>query len=259
MGNRRGSDVTEGRKTKWGPQRTDLREEYLNGSTLNEIGQRLGLTRERIRQLIAPISEEEKAESRRKRQERVRVDRDAFREIYKRVGGVKATARELGIPKAQVRRHRGEYFDPVELRIISRSGFKPKETNEEIIANLKMVGEEIGTPFTYDEYDAVAKERDWTRAQTVIHRFDTWAKACSAAGLTSWKPWRKGPYERKWNRRNCLESVKRVAAELDKPYPTADEYDHASKGRDDLPSQATVRMRVGGWTEVMKALWDSNP
>lgn len=61
---------------------------------------------------------------------------------------------------------------------------KRRTSKEDLIDHIKVAATRLGHPPTRAEYDAIAKSEGWPSSQTVCIRFDYWATALNAAGLT---------------------------------------------------------------------------
>jgi hypothetical protein len=73
-----------------------------------------------------------------------------------------------------------------------------------------------------------------------------WSHAVAAAGL------RTGPinvrsHSRRWTAETCWEALRRAVDELGE-IPTVLAYEQFAAGRDDFPSAATIRNRLGRWS-----------
>ncbi len=60
-------------------------------------------------------------------------------------------------------------------------------------------------------------------------------------------------YTRRWDADACLQALEQLIDELGR-VPTYAHYEALARQRDDLPSAATVRNRLGSWTETMTEL-----
>jgi hypothetical protein len=86
---------------------------------------------------------------------------------------------------------------------------------------------------------------------TVCVRFGSWSAALKAAGLQP--AVQKRPYARKWDQQSCWEALERVSDELG-DWPRYRDYERLSAGREDLPSAALLRRRLGTWSQIATAL-----
>src|SRR5215831_16375988 len=101
------------------------------------------------------------------------------------------------------------------------------------------------------EYERLAHDLDLACRATVYMRFDGWNRALEAAGLEPVVGRR--PRVREWNAAACWQALRSVADQLGDP-PRYSRYVELSSGRDDLPSAAIVRQRLGVWRQVVAAL-----
>lgn len=227
------------------------------GATLSAIGERYGLTRERVRQLLAgkgiddrKVREARRAvavtEARGSSGEIVQLWREGLStgEVAKRLNLLASVCEEIIGSKATE-------LDAAERRMAlnRRSAASTKQfSDEELINAIRRVARHLGRTPTSSEYEQHAREYDLPSAILVVNRLG-WSNAVEAAGL---KPHRaRRTYTRRWDEDSCVTAVCSVASELGH-VPSLKEYETLSAGKPDLPSVATVRNRVGGWAEVRK-------
>jgi hypothetical protein len=78
-------------------------------------------------------------------------------------------------------------------------------------------------------------------------RFGSWSAAVEAAGMEP-RPAKRG-YTRRWNEDRCRAAALALARQLGR-WPAVAEYERVAKDRDDLPSAATMRNRLGAWSAI---------
>lgn len=230
-------------------------EQYLSGATLEEVGDRHGLTKERVRQLFqdADVPTRSTRQSRaisraRKRDENTARICEAFSELK----SIDEVAVQLGIAKDIV----GEVVK-AKFRKSERSRPAPRKyKDEELIALLKEASEHSVPPLTVKRYARYANGREtssglpWPTHQTFGKRFGSWRSAVNAAGLPASKPLPMGNY-RRYEEQHCVNAVRTAARVLGK-VPTTQEYAaFARNSKGVLPSAATVRHRCGTWTRAL--------
>jgi hypothetical protein len=102
------------------------------------------------------------------------------------------------------------------------------------------------------EYAALARELPYPSLATVLNRMGGWTNAVRAAGLTPSGASRRAR-SRRWTAEACWSAVRRAVAELE-DIPTVAGYDRHAAGRSDLPSSATLRHRLGRWSQITTQL-----
>jgi hypothetical protein len=227
--------------------------ERLQGATLQEIADRYGLTRERVRQIVKRhgVSREEAFVARRS-QERARAEQHADRllEAYRQGRDLSVAAREFGISRPEadaVLRERITANDRALRESRSkRTGAQPRVGDEALLEGLRRAAID-GQPPSRAEYERYARSANLPGPQTVMNRFGTWTEAIAAAGMTPTV--RRRTYVRKWDAARCTEAALAVGREFGR-WPSVVEYERFAGSRDDLPSSATLRTRLGAWTAI---------
>jgi hypothetical protein len=80
-----------------------------------------------------------------------------------------------------------------------------------------------------------------------------WSNAITAAGLRPVAPAPARTRSRRWTEDACWQALTRVVAELGE-IPSVLAYERFAAGRDDLPSSATIRNRLGRWSSLVTRL-----
>lgn len=237
------------------------------GHTLAAIGQQFGISRQRVEQIIrdAGGAEIDRVRSRALREREIAERHALHRELaaaqapeilarYRDGEDLQAIARELGIQnkalKALVKERRSEA--DIEARAEVRDGRRPPQYSDaELIDCVRLAARHLGHVPTHDEYDAVARELRLAATATVCMRFERWNRAVQAAGL---EPAARSPMRvPRWHLAACWNALTSVADQLGEP-PRYRRYLELAAGRDDLPSAATLRQRLGLWSEIAAAL-----
>jgi hypothetical protein len=230
---------------------------YEAGATLEEVGRAFNITRERVRQIFGehglPVrSVRDTYALQRARQTHENAERimDAYRELR----DVDAVAQALDLPKALVATIVRDGFTAAERRKPKLT--RKKYTSEELVAFLRSASKALGGVLTAQGYTKYARTqktsdgRPWPTHQTHALRFGSWREAVFAAGLTA-NPSSPIAGQTLFDDGHCIDALRAAARAIGR-IPTAEDYEEfarASNGA--LPSQATVRHRLGTWYEVL--------
>lgn len=246
------------------PQRVvAMRELYETGATLEEVGERFGVTRERVRQLFmtygVPVRSVGETHELRRRQ-LMEARRSEICALLDAGLSPSEISSRLALAPQVVRDVLAE--EPSRSRQVAfrrharMKRTKPRYTDEEIVECLRTANLELGGVLTTSDYTAFAKTRTfpdgrpWPGHQTPFHRFGSWREALHQAGLVA-NPPSAVAGQRLFTRGHCIDAILEVERALGHP-PTAAEYERAavaSKGA--LPSLATLRHRCGGWQKAL--------
>lgn len=235
---------------------------YREGElSLEEIGERYDLTRERIRQIVAAAGEPPRsrgAVARRKARKREQEQRERLTEDILRLReqmGNGRVAKQLGVSAELVRKVVQDHLNKYELRILHHGQGKRYEEGF-MFDCLRRAAVEAGNPegpISTNEYDRIARRHGgWPTHQTFLLRWGRWGDACERAGLKTRNRgggWRVD----RISREACLDAVRFVRNEIGE-IPGAQRYDREARKRPALPSMATVRNRCGGWRNVTREL-----
>ena len=227
------------------------------GATLAAIGVRFGVTRERVRQVVAAEGIDEKEVRAARRAAAITEARSSGAEIVRlwREGhAASAIAKKLKLLVSaceEIIDTQATELDAAERRMTlnGRSAASTKQfSDKELVNSIRRVARNLGRTPTVSDYEQHAREYDLPSAILIVNRLG-WSNAVEAAGMNPHRVRR--PYTRRWNEDTCVTAVCSVASELGH-VPSLKEYEAHSTGKSDLPSVATVRNRVGGWAEVRR-------
>jgi hypothetical protein len=231
------------------------------GQTLDEIAHRYNLSRERVRQLLGPQTvpdSHEIALARRQSAERDAHARiDELLALWRGGGSAVAAASALGLGAAPSRRVIARHASDAD-RAARRASLAaahvraPTYSDRDIELALLQVAGELGRAPHAKEYSAHTRALGGPSLPTVLNRLGGWTAALQAAGLT---PAGAPPRSRarRWTADACWTALRQATRELD-AIPTVAAYDGHARGRDDLPSPATIRNRLGRWSAIAAEL-----
>ncbi len=229
------------------------------GLTLAEIAARFDITRERVRQLLRHAGgSTDGRDARRIRQlEAARAALEGLLAGFRAGRSTAETARELGVTPAAATRVLRESITASDRaeRARNRSVNRLQASTysrEAILRALLDVARLTEGPPTSSEYGRHARRLRLPSLPTVTTRFGSWAEAVRAAGMTPHTSPRRA-YDRHWTEERCWQALQRLVAELGEA-PTAAQYEVLASADEDLPSLATVRNRLGRWSEIVARL-----
>lgn len=247
-----------------GSQTTSARDRTIismrgRGHTLQEIADRVDLTRERVRQIIeasgeAPSASEVRTARTQRDREQVAEARAVLLEVYRAGGDVGLAAAELGIAPGVAEPVVRDEVAPADRALRSVNSARSthvRYTDEKLLDGIRWVAGRLGRTPSTDEYTRLARSEALASTPTITNRFETWGAAVTAAGLEPNRARRS--YSRKWTEDACWAVLERLVKELGDA-PTVQQYELIAAGRDDLPSSATIRNRLGRWSEVRATL-----
>lgn len=235
--------------------------------TLQEIGDRYDVTRERVRQVLNRYDIKGRYNMTRSRERHVWVERygtlEAMRSLLDEYESMRAAAAALGVPYSWValaRQRSGMSLSETQGR--SNPGRNRVFSDVTLLRFLRRTARRFGVPLGAAEYDARRHDSwetaEWPSAALYEARFGSWREACEKAGVVP-TPTPRRSYPARTTPEQCVASIHRVAAILGHD-PSAREYDDVARGitsRDgDVVSLATIRNRFpGGWRGArMKAI-----
>ena len=239
-------------------QRTDVAQMYQwykCGDSLEQVGQRVGLTRERIRQLFEKHKLPKLSLGERRALDLLHVN-EALR-LFQELGDERAVAQKTGLPVAMIKRILAERLPNAKL-YRPRPQPRPRYSDEELVQCLVTASAAIGGVLRVGTYKAFAKSqqmpdgRPWPGNQTLQNRFGTWRNALGRAGLRGNK---SSPIlgQRLFEPEHCIDAIREVARSLQR-VPTAREYEeYAGRAAGAVPSLATIRHRFDSWHSACQA------
>jgi transposase len=236
---------------------------YVGGATLNTIGEYFGLTRERVRQILARHGVE-----RRTLAEHADLARDTMMVLYgPQIDAAFDELRSISkvadlfkdrIPVRWVRDH----LAPRRNQVLRTANSTPLWSNEQIINLLREASAGTGT-LSIGEYRRWRAERpNENRPPThsiIAWRFGSWRKAVQIAGLAD--NGTRRTYSRRWTRDDAINAVAQYVAYADTidARPTFTGFDAWSRQRPEVPSAAYVRHLTSmSWSQILRLITTSH-
>ncbi len=237
---------------------------YAAGATLEDVGARFGLSRERVRQIfsaqgwkIRSVSEVAALH----RAAEIALAPDII-ELYAQLDDVRQVADRLGVSQVVARdvlsAAEFENPEPASTRRRKHGNSGKRYSDEELLRCLTDASKKLGGVLTTSAYGEFIRGRSlpdgrpWPTHQALQLRFGSWRDALCRAGLLA-NPSSPIAGQRIFETGHCIDAIRHVARELGHA-PSANEYDRAARASSrGLPSLATVRNRCGGWLEALRA------
>ena len=250
------------RRTTADPRVPAMYRLYEKGATLDEVGKAFGISKERVSQLFrrSGLSARSIREAAALKRNQAEARANEIRAAYDDLGDYGATAVKLGLSRATVEDILEE-DEPIRSRAPAPRPGKKRYSNEDLLSCLRETSEAIGGVLGVADYNNYAKGRTfrdgrpWPTNQTFQLRYGSWRDALLAAGLAA-NPSTPIAGQRIFSEAHCIDALRHARRELGK-VPTSHAYDRlARESQGALPSLATVRNRLGGWSDSLKASRD---
>lgn len=231
----------------------ELREQ---GLSLRDIAARVGLSAEGVRRALTAAGRDLDpsyvTELRRGRRiDNARSHLDAILDAYRASEPVGEVAARLELKRSTVEQLIAESAtesDKAErARNHSRGIPEAKYSDEDLLAAIRTIADLVGRTPTSGDYLRKAPALGLPSIATITNRLGTWTAAAESAGMTPGGARRS--YTRMWDAGACRTALEMVIEELGR-IPTAAHYEALALSREDLPSIATVRNRLGRWKRV---------
>jgi len=133
----------------------------------------------------------------------------------------------------------------------SRGTTGPRYSDEDLLAAIRTVADLVGRTPTSGDYIGRSGALGLPSMATIMNRLGSWTAAVKEAGMSPGVARRS--YTRTWDAEACRAALEMIVEELGR-VPTAAHYEALAVARDDLPSIATVRNRLGRWKRVTAEL-----
>ncbi len=242
-----------------GLQMAALREE---GWKLEEIALRYEVSRERVRQILRAHGDgpapEDIAEARRRRARRLaEAAVEDLLALWRAGESPSSAASKLGLQSAACRmaieRFATDLDRAARREALAAARATPMYSDGDITWAVLSAAARIGRVPSAKEYAALARRLQLPSLATVLNRMGGWSNAIAAAGLRPAPVPARRPRRRRWTEDACWEALRRAVDELGE-IPSVVAYERLAAGRDDMPSSATIRNRLGRWSILQAQL-----
>jgi hypothetical protein len=248
---------------------------HVTGLTLQEVGDRIGVTRERVRQILRDVGRPSTmggppAQRARRAEERRLLDgmivehlaekRDEIMRLRREGESPRAVALRFGVPQRAMRKFLRERLTADERDEIRRgnvSAAQLRAEEEEMVESLRRAAPEVVGPRWREVPMARLDFEAWFRAgncavgpQTIEKRLGSWVAAQEAAGLPVSRHPRR-PRKDRIGEGEVLTAIRALWTELGRR-PTYHDYEEWARGTG-RPSAATARNRFGTWWAAVDA------
>jgi transcriptional regulator len=230
------------------------------GLTLDEIGNLMGVTRERIRQIIKSLGVEIDLEQIKQQREKAILSEHSaenmkiFNSICEnwdefKAKNIRSIALEFGISESRlakcISRIQYVYLKANQDYTISKSW-----TDSQCIISL-VNASTYAFPLTVLRYRQLLDERtiDGPTVAIFIQRFGSWVNACTLAGVEYGEALRE--YDRTWSDNELLGFVRRFMHQREDGRWSIEKYEDWRKRPEvDGPSVGLLRLYLGTWSEI---------
>jgi len=230
------------------------------GLTLDEIGKLMGVSRERIRQILKSLGIDLDLEQIKAERENAVISRhfeenrkihDSIRQNWaeSKLKNIKSLASEYGISEARLAKclSRIQY---VYLKANQEYTISKVWTDSQCIASLVNAAT-FSYPLTVLRYRQLLEEGtiEGPTIAIFIQRFGSWINACSLAGVEYGEAQRE--YDRTWSDNELLKFVRRFMHEREDGRWSIEMYENWRRLPEvDGPSVGLLRLYLGSWSEI---------
>jgi hypothetical protein len=228
-------------------------EMWATGATLAEVGERFGLTRERVRQLVNKAEAERETTPMDLRRAAHAARWIDFTDTYgPKIRFLAAQCTSID----QIHGHLpdtsaadiAEFLREHGIRCRGDRPVKRRWSDDDVLTCLQVAFDELG-PLTVKSYADWAREHEVPGPQTVFNRFGSWTNGMQRAGLEVTLGTAR-TYRYEWTTQRCIEAVRAWLATAE--CPSSGEFEMARRSGAELPSLGTLRRFVGGWNQTIR-------
>lgn len=242
------------------PRVLEMIELRRNGLTLDEVGTKFGVTRERVRQLMKKHGGPDASEIRQLHARRVEADAGArAAEVGNAIRAVLAASGPLSpeqvVAKSALERDevlRWWPNDLIHLRLRTIGNYETHWTDQEFLDAIREAAlyEFPLTVTAYHELLTVGQIKG-PSVPRFNQKFGSWTKACDAAGVIP-GPTMRDNYESRWSDDDLLHVLRLYLEDPRQPNSMQGFDPWKRTNAPDGPSGQTLRLRFGSWTEAKR-------
>lgn len=227
------------------------------GATLAEIGQKLGVTRERVRQILLEVGGPSAAEVERTK---LRLRREVDLALRKRIVAdtrehapttLNEAAERLGVSTHEIQR--------LASRDVARTYVPPPQSHSRGGWSREAIGKAIREAARRSPQLSTSKYRQWRQAnpdagpgpERIAQLFGSWQAACTYAGVDCGHTSNR-EYRSAWTDEDLLTAVAVYLSDRS-TLGTFKGYAKWASKHKDRPSATTLRNRIGPWSVVKRA------
>ena len=224
-----------------------------SGKSLEEIGEKFGITRERVRQILlksgAPSFQEVRALRESIRADKLEEVKNSALKLASQHPNktIDEVADELNVSPIEIRR----IMSSQEINLFARPlrTSDPKWSDQDIIDVLKEAAT-LEFPLTVKAYSKLLEDGflKGPSAARISQRFRSWQAACDLAEVEAGTRTRPLDLSR-WTDDDLYAAVINYL-QLPQSTGAATDYDSWASGQDDVPSMGTLRNRLGAWNQI---------
>jgi hypothetical protein len=250
------------KETRGKPSLRDVQivEYRKQGLTLDEIGKIMGVSRERIRQILKSLGidldleqikvDRENAALSRHNEENRKVH-DSIRQNWDecKFKSIKSLASEYGISETRLAKSLSR-IQYVYLKANQEYTVSKAWTDSQCIASLVNAAT-FAFPLTVLRYRQLLEERtiEGPTVAIYVQRFGSWVNACTLAGVEYGEAQRE--YDRTWSDNELLKFVRRFMYEREDGRWSIEKYEDWRRLPEvDGPSIGLLRLYLGSWSEI---------
>lgn len=233
----------------------------VSGATLDQIAQEQGVTRERVRQILAnaggPTAREVQAiKSREDTTSREKIVRKIRAVLAERPGlTISELAHKVGIDSVEAQRAL-----PRDCRafVIHESSDATVTWTDEDIRNALQKAATYEFPLTVKAYETLLESGEVRGPSSVrlYQRFGSWTAACNFSEVEPGHAFRED-YQSTWTDDDILAFVQEYLHDADYTGSISRYDDWRVSRRPDAPSSGTIRARLGGWGTVKRKVFEA--
>lgn len=236
----------------------ELRRLWAEGATLREIGETLGVSHERARQLLADLELSVQGRSNRRKAYVASRFGEEIETLFYTQRDDASVAEALGLESADVREIVDQRVPDAKLLRRRPTAHQRRYSADDLRELLVQAASANPSPLSHDAYNEWAAGRQFPDGrpyptyQTAMLRWKSWRGALVAAGLPAGA--RLGPVST-LTADQCVSAIVQCWKDLGH-WPVVRDYDQWSPHHSDAPSSASIRKLFDGWSDVLLSAWE---